>query len=408
MLSQFYVTITNIIKTCSIINYSSDRQIDDLKSFLDIPFKILNQFDIDSYNKTELHRCLRLSYLISNFLKYELPETHLQVHINYLMGTHERLLKTIFEKEKNVALIVSKIIKEDYIFFDLLMEFLEQVKLQPSRLTAIQEVLNKYDVLVFVEKTINQIEFTAVNGQFVMSVKNKYFSSLSNFKKLLDFINILLRNNVSFCSRIFAASSKDHRNASIFKFIILAHVQSSLRPVYHNTLVAINTLFYSFGDQFLDKADQITRIGDIFLDIIEQYNFINDLNFFKLVEVLIMNNQTFLLRQFNERLNLLDKLVDDAFKLKSKKRQLLAIKIIQHLLQFKDCQLSPERSAAFYELALLNLHRNSNNLLIAHLQPILLSFTRDSLKMNTVNIDFENLTTGSSDFMNAKSTISSQ
>lgn len=323
------------------------------------------------------------------------------------MTSYEKLLKTIFEKEKNVALIISKILKEEYVFFDLLMEFLEQIKLQPSRLTLIQEVLGKYDVLLFVEKTINQIEFTSQNGQYIMTIRNKYFSSLSNFKKFLDFINILLRNNVSFYAKIFAGSTTNNKDISIFKFIILAHLQSSLRPVYHNTLVAVNTLFYALGDECLNKSDQKARVGELFIDIIEQYDFMFDLNFFKLVEVLIINNEIFLLKMFNNRLNLLNMLADTVLKIKNRKRQLLSLKILQHLLMLNEFSLDEVKSARFYDQALMNLHRNSTNLISVHLQPILLNLPHLKNRTLANSKDFENFVTENSDLMESKSAVSS-
>lgn len=406
-MSQFYLTVTNIIRTSYIANNTDRAALTDLQTFLETPFKLLNHFEIDMNYKTELHKCLRLFYLTSNFLKYELSEQYLQVHINYLMNFYEKLLRIIFEREKNVALVVSKIIKEDYMFFELLMEFLEQVKLLPSRLKTIQEVLNKYNVLAFVEKVINQIEFTIINGTYIMNIRNKYFSSLSNFKKFLDLINILLRNNVNFYVKIFTASSKEYRKTSILNFIILAHLQSSYRPVHYNTLIAINTLFYAFGSQFLDKTGQKTAIGEIFLDNIEKYDYIADINFFKLVEVLIVNEETCLLERFNERLGICETLIDHIETIKSKKRKILAIKIVHYYLQMSNVNLRPTKIIAFYDRMAHNLHKNVNSLFFSYIQPVLLIISQKYKPHMTLNIELGKFNTNNSKTISTKTTASS-
>lgn len=406
-MSQFYVTLINIIKTCYIVNSNEKYRIEDLETFLELQFKLLNQFEIDHKYKTEIQRCLRLFYLTSNFLKFELAETHLQVHVTYLMNSYDKLLKTIFSNERNVALVMSKMIKQDYTFFDLLMEYLEQIKLLPKQLTAIQHLLTKYDVITFVEKTIDEIEFSTVNGQYIMIVRNKYFGSLSNCKKFLDFISVLLKNNSNFASKIFTASSKDPKKTSIFKFIILAHLQSTLRSVYHNTLVAINTLFYSSGNQFFGKTHQKAAIADIFYDIIEKYDFSNDLNFYKLIEVLIDNQEQFVIKRINDRLGLTLLIAESVHKMRSKRRKLLAIKIMQYFIQIGDFVLTDSQTARFYDETLMSLHRNANNTLLPYLKSILLAIPQQGLDKMSVNMDFENLVTCESNMADVKSIISS-
>lgn len=302
--SNFFSIYTDMIRiTNTWKGDTASREKFDFNSFVKKRLMLLSKFQFKTIKHFNLSLCLRLQFLLTYHLLVCLDEKSLQVYSQFLQKENKKLMFSIIQNEKNFEVIVRELRGGNFAYMDFLIEVFYALKLNVDVFIRTQQVLSGLGFMDFITGVISQMSFQAVGGQIVMDINNKHFQQKERFLSFLELILFFVyKNKQCFILHVFPNSSTLSK-PQILNFLFTLPFQSTFKKCNVFILRLLEIMVVNINELAEEPARFREFYAGALVDVVERYHLFDHKCFFLILEMLVNNKESDILRTVAARVD---------------------------------------------------------------------------------------------------------
>lgn len=369
---NFFSIYTDIVRIAnSWKNDNATREKFDFNSFVKNRLMLLSKFSFKEIRNFDLSLCLRLQFLLQHHLLACLDEKSLQVYSQYLYKENKKLMFSIISNERNFKVIVKELWAGNYAFMDFLIEVFYALKHHVDMFVRTQQVLSALGFMDFITSILTQMHFTYIDGQMILDVRIKAFQNKKRFLAFLELILFFIyKNKRCFILHVFPNSSTITK-AQVLTFLFTLPFQSTFTKCNVFVLRLLEIMVLNLNELTEDPAPYREYYANSLMDVVERYNLHKHSCFFDILEMLVNNRESNILKHIFDRIDVWPYIIADMQFQGRKKLCTTLLRVSSYLLATASVWPETDCLRNLLNIWLKFLNSGKNNLLTASICDII-------------------------------------
>lgn len=315
------------------------EKIPSFKEFSNSKLAKLKNFNFATVKELNVTFCLRLEYLVRIYLKGFLNDRHLKYYTDFLRRENQKLIYSIMKDGRNFEIIVDDFRKNKFSFVGFLTESFYMLKSNFKYFQRMQHYLNKYKLMDYFLELFAGFKYELVGQEVFVFVGLDYLKKRQNFVDLLELIMLFIyKNKECFFLKVFPMSSTIKR-ADIVEGIFTLAFQGNLGDLNSFIIKIMEIMLFNIN-KLADQPHRYKKMySNYLMKAVDRFRLHSHPNFFKILEMLILNKERIIIRNVLEEFDFWKFLLKNFQPTQKKRLCISLLKVASYLVKQMDIKV---------------------------------------------------------------------